>query len=96
MIVAADNLESWQPSTPAQLTSDDLAPALALAPEVVLIGTGTERVLPDIELMAALGSHGVGLEIMSTPAACRTYNVLVHEGRRVVAALVNFPADSAR
>jgi uncharacterized protein len=41
--------------------------------------------------MAMLASRGVGLEIMSTPAACRTFNVLVHERRRVVAALLNPP-----
>jgi uncharacterized protein len=42
-------------------------------------------------LMALLAERGVGLEIMGTPAACRTFNVLVHERRRVVAALFNPP-----
>ena len=48
-------------------------------------------VLPDVDLMAALAARAIGLEIMSTPAACRTFNVLVHERRRVVAALLNSP-----
>ena len=47
--------------------------------------------LPDVELMAALAEQRVGLEIMSTPAACRTFNVLVQERRRVVAAMFNPP-----
>lgn len=89
VIVAAESLLEWQPAAPDAITGLDLEPALALAPEVVVVGTGTERTLPDVELMAALAERGVGVEIMTTPAACRTYNVLVHEGRRVVAALVN-------
>ena len=60
-------------------------------PEIVLLGTGAEVLLPDLDLMAALAARAIGLEIMSTPAACRTFNVLVHERRRVVAALVNPP-----
>ena len=74
---------------PTTLTLEDLAPALALAPTILLLGTGTERFLPDVELMAALAQRRVGLEIMSTPAACRTFNVLLQEQRRVVAALLN-------
>ena len=54
----------------------------------MLLGTGATLVWPDEDLMAALAARGVGLEIMSTAAACRTYNVLVHERRRVVAASV--------
>ncbi len=53
-----------------------------------MLGTGTERLLPDVELMAAVAARSVGLEIMNTPAACRTFNVLLQEQRRVVAALV--------
>ena len=76
-------------AAPTALTIEDLAPALALAPTILLLGTGTDRFLPDVELMAALAARRVGLEIMSTPAACRTFNVLLAEQRRVVAALLN-------
>ncbi len=94
VIVAAESLEQWTPAEPAELTSADLEPALALDPEVVVIGTGLDQRLPDLDLMAAFAARGVGVEIMSTAAACRTYNVLVHEGRRVVAALVNAASGS--
>jgi uncharacterized protein len=90
VIVSADQiLEGWATSAPTALTVDDLAPALALTPTILLLGTGTDRFLPDIELMAALAQRRVGLEIMSTPAACRTFNVLLQEQRRVVVALFN-------
>jgi uncharacterized protein len=77
-------IEGWVVAAAASLTLDDLAPALALEPTIVLLGTGTEQFLPDVELMAALAGRSVGLEIMSTPAACRTFNVLLQEQRRVV------------
>ena len=75
--------------TAGNLTLDDLAPIFEFEPTIVLLGTGTERALPDVELMGALGARGVGLEIMTTSAACRTFNVLLQEERRVVAALFN-------
>jgi uncharacterized protein len=80
------------PSMAVALTVEDLAPALAFSPTILLLGTGTDRFLPDVELMAALAEQRVGLEIMSTPAACRTFNVLLQERRRVVAALFNAAA----
>jgi uncharacterized protein len=90
VIVAAERIiESWTAIAPSALTLADLEPALALEPTIVLIGTGAEQSLPDVELMAALAARSVGLEIMSTPAACRTFNVLLQEQRRVVAALFN-------
>jgi uncharacterized protein len=90
VIVASDTvIEQWAPADPGALTVTDLEPALALAPTILLIGTGTERLLPDVTLMAALASRAVGLEIMTTAAACRTFNVLLQEERRVAAALLN-------
>src|SRR5438046_1980368 len=90
VIVSAEQIvEGWVTAAPTALTIEDLAPALAFAPTILLLGTGTDRFLPDVELMAALAEQRVGLEIMSTPAACRTFNVLLQEQRRVVVALFN-------
>ncbi len=82
-------IEDWRVTAPHSLTIHDLEPALALAPTIMIVGTGTEPVLPDPDLMAALAARSIGLEVMGTPAACRTFNVLVQEQRRVVAALFN-------
>jgi uncharacterized protein len=82
-------VESWTTTPASRLTIVELEPALALQPTIIVLGTGTERLLPDVELMAAVAARSVGLEIMNTPAACRTFNVLLQEQRRVVAALFN-------
>ncbi len=82
-------VEGWTAIEPRRLTVAELEPALALQPTVIVLGTGTEQLLPDVELMAEVAARAVGLEIMSTPAACRTFNVLLQEQRRVVAALFN-------
>jgi uncharacterized protein len=90
LVVAPEHLiEDWRAAAPADVTLADLEPALALEPEILLLGTGGTLVWPEADLMSALAARGIGLEIMSTPAACRTFNVLVHERRRVVAALLN-------
>jgi len=85
-------ISGWAVDTPAMLRVEDLEPAITLQPEVLLLGTGARLVLPVANLMQLLGERGIGLEIMDTPAACRTYNVLAHERRRVVAALFE-PGD---
>ena len=89
LIGSAQIVEGWTKAPADRLTIADLEPALALEPTIVVLGTGTQQLLPDVELMAALAERSVGLEIMTTPAACRTFNVLLQEGRRVVAALFN-------
>lgn len=80
-------IRDWTVDTPATLAVADLDDALALEPEIVIIGTGTALVIPTSDIVETLGNRGIGVEVMSTPAACRTYNVLAHEWRRVVAAL---------
>ena len=88
LILSAENvLRDWAASDPEGLEVADLEPAMALGPQIIIVGTGAALTLPKIDLMAAIGAHGIGLEIMDTPAACRTYNVLIHERRSVVAAL---------
>jgi uncharacterized protein len=90
LIVSAERIvENWAVTDAAALELDDFVAALEMQPEIVLLGTGAEMLLPDVALMASFAERSIGLEIMTTPAACRTYNVLVHEHRRVVAALVN-------
>jgi uncharacterized protein len=61
---------------------------LALKPDVLLLGTGTTQRFPHPRLYRALTDAGIGVECMDTPAACRTYNILVTEDRKVVAAIL--------
>ena len=76
-IVMADRIVDW--------TVDAI---LDLEPELVLLATGERQQFPAPALLAYLPGRGVGLEVMHTGAACRTYNVLVAEDRRVALALV--------
>jgi uncharacterized protein len=78
------------PSGPATWRAGDAAPILAAAGEidVLLHGTGPEIAHPDPDFRDALEAAGIGIESMATPAACRTFNVLLGEGRRVAAALL--------
>lgn len=61
---------------------------LALKPDVLLLGTGEKQRFPHPRLYRALTNAGIGVECMDTPAACRTYNILVAEDRKVVAAIL--------
>lgn len=88
LIISAQNLLiDWNVSDPNSLTFADLELAIAFEPELIILGTGNSVCIPNLDLMAEAANQGIGLEIMDTPAACRTYNVLVHENRAVVAAL---------
>lgn len=90
-LVSADALiTDWCATDPTQLSEEDLAPLLALAPEVVVIGCIAPVPLPSAKLRGALGQRSIGVELMEMGAACRTFNVLVQEERKVVAGL--FPA----
>jgi uncharacterized protein len=89
VIVSATTLiTDWRPQRMDELTAADLEPVLALQPEVLLLGSGVRQVFPPHELLARLYAARVGFEVMDTGAACRTYNVLVGEGREVAAALL--------
>ncbi len=75
--------------------ADTLVPALAdfavvleLKPELVVFGSGSAFRFPDPIIMAAFSKAKIGFDVMDTPAACRTYNVLMSEGRNVAAALL--------
>ncbi|HLW75170.1 MAG TPA: Mth938-like domain-containing protein [Gammaproteobacteria bacterium] len=87
-ILAPDRVVAdWPPQRFDDLLLEHLEAALALEPEILIIGTGAEQRFLGAELMAALSRRGIGLEVMDTAAACRTYNVLLSEDRKVVAAL---------
>ena len=83
-------VEGWAVHDATALTPDDLAPLLALEPELIVLGTGAGQAFPPPQALAACLSRGIGLEAMTNAAAARTFNVLAGEGRRVVAGFV-FP-----
>ena len=89
LILTRDSLVAdWRPQHVAELLQDDFAPILELRPEVLVLGTGNTLQFPSPALTARLLQTGIGVEIMDTAAACRTYNILLSEQRNVVAALL--------
>lgn len=89
LVVSADRvITDWPAKSIEGLTADHFAAVAALEPEIVLLGTGAQFSFPAPALLAPLRQAGIGVEVMDTPAACRTYNILLGEGRNVVAALV--------
>lgn len=70
-----------------QLTAGDLSALIDEGPEIIIMGAGWQPGLPPRELVFALARRGIGFEMMDTPAACRTFNILVSEDRDVAAVL---------
>ena len=87
ILSATDIINDWPPQTSAELTAQHLQQVISLDPEIMILGTGSKIVFPPDEVLQPVISNQIGYEIMDTGAACRSYNFLVAEGRRVVAAL---------
>jgi uncharacterized protein len=88
-ILAPDRaIEDWNVHEVSALDEAAIEPILALNPAVVILGSGPRIVFPSQAVLAAFLKRGVGIEVMDNAAAARTFNVLVSEGRRVVAAFV--------
>jgi uncharacterized protein len=81
-------IEDWPPASFAELTEPDLLAVARLDCPIVLLGTGAHQRFPAPALLRPLIERRVGVEVMDSHAACRTYNILMAEGRDVAAALI--------
>lgn len=88
VVVAPASVTEWPVASFDALLASDFEPALALQPEVLILGTGRAMRFPPSALARAFAEAGIGVEIMDSGAACRTYNILAAEGRKVVAAIL--------
>ena len=88
LIISPQRVQTWLADSMQTLDLAQLEPALAQRPEILLLGCGPERIQPPLRLIADLAARGIGIEVMDSGAACRTYNVLACENRSVVAALL--------
>lgn len=84
-------ISAWPVESFDSLEASDFDQMIALKPELILIGTGSRQRFPKPELLKSLISAKIGFEIMDSQAACRTYNILVGEGRQVLLALIVEP-----
>ena len=78
----------WTLDDASQLSESDIETLIAEDPELILFGTGWQSRMPPRELVFALARKGIGFEAMDTPAACRTFNILIGEDRDVAAVLL--------
>lgn len=81
-------IQNWPPQTINDLSYAHLTQTIILQPNILIIGTGATLQFPALETYGELLNQGIGVEIMDTAAACRTYNALTAENRKVVAALI--------
>ena len=89
VLVFPDRTVPWGASSPANVTPDTLTPVVEHGGvQILLLGLGNSTSAIPVALRSALRGHRIALEPMTTAAACRTYNVLVAEDRRVAAALI--------
>ncbi len=91
VLVSSDTLISpWQVNKISDLNESNLNEIFQQQPEIAIIGTGKNLIFPEPKIIALFSQFGIGLETMNTSAACRTYGILVAEGRKAMAGII-FP-----
>ena len=88
VVITADSIELWEPRCVDELAAEHIDQLGKHDPEIVIIGTGKNLTFPSPAVTAGLQVRGIGVEIMAHDAACRTFNILLAEDRRVVVALM--------
>lgn len=81
-------IRDWAPATFSDVRLESFEVLEGLEVDIVVLGTGASQQFPDARIAGWLGQRGIGLEVMDTAAACRTYNILMAEGRTVAAMLL--------
>ena len=80
-------IDDWPAKPVGELVEGDFAQLLDAQPEVIVVGTGASNIFPPRDLVFAMARRGIGMEVMNTQAAARTFNVLAGDGRPVAAIL---------
>ncbi len=88
LVLGIDGWSAWPPTCLAEIDESAIDALAASAPQLVLLGTGTQQLFLPARLQARLMSRGIGIECMDNGAAARTFNLLADEGRKVLAAFV--------
>ena len=78
----------WRPQAVEEIAAEDIAELIKGGPEVILLGTGANMQLIDDHILSVAWQQQIGVEIMPTGAACRTYNIMIADLREVVAGLI--------
>lgn len=87
IITPSEIIHPWRPQAMAEIQLSDLALLADQQPDIVLLGSGSTHHFPSLDILDFFHTKHIGVEVMNTSAACRTFNVLVAEGRKVIAGL---------
>lgn len=88
ILVTTDTVQTWTPRCFNELEASHFGAISQFAPELVILGTGAKQQFPSAAILHPMFDRHIGVEVMNTGAACRTYNIIAAEGRRVLAALL--------
>lgn len=88
VIAAKKIIYPWSIKSFPHFILEDFSSIIDEKPDILILGTGIAQIFPSAEILIKLYEHRIGLETMTTSAACRTYNILMSEGRNVMAALI--------
>ncbi len=88
LIITTDKVNRWEVNDITSLSIKNLSIIIEGDPEIIIIGTGERLILPAADITSYLIKKKIGIEYMITESACKTFNVLISEGRRVSAALI--------
>jgi uncharacterized protein len=88
IVTPSQLITNWAPKSCSDIALQHLSQITSLKPEIILIGTGQHSIFPSQELLLPIVEMNIGLEIMDTGAACRCYNLLMNEGRKIAAGLI--------
>ncbi len=88
LLLSDDSLSPWDVDRFEDLSTQAFDAFVSYQPDVIILGTGAQMRFPEPQLYRQLIEHNIGVEVMSTASACRTYTVLASEKRRVLAALL--------
>ena len=91
LVTAQQLVEDWPASDVTALTPQQVSELCAFNCDIVVFGTGNQQKFPPREVLRALSDRRIGVEVMDNFAACRTYNILVMEGRPVALAVIMEP-----
>ena len=87
IINSEEFIADWQPQSFDELTAEHCHLLVESKPDVIILGTGKTQQFPERDILKLFAQHQIGLEVMDTSAACRTFNILLSEDRNVVAGL---------
>ena len=88
LLISDKSIGKWVINDISNLVNDDMNDILLFKPEIIIIGTGESQIIPSNEIINFIHDKKIGLEFMITESACKTFNLLISEGRKVVAGLI--------